>query len=43
MNNILKTNDEILNFLQSNILGLNTLQQLNDYNQLKYNSSLGLN
>ena len=28
---------------QSNILGLNTSQQLNDYNQLKYNSSLGLN
>ena len=29
--------------MQSNILGLNTSQQLNDYNQLKYNSSLDLN
>jgi hypothetical protein len=43
MNNILKTNNENLNFLQSNILGLNTSQQLNDYSQLKYNGSLGLN
>ena len=43
MNNILKTNNENLNFLQNNILGLNASQQLNDYSQLKYNGSLGLN
>ena len=43
MNNILKTNNENLNFLQSNLLGLNASQQLNDYSQLKYNGSLGLN
>ena len=41
--NIMKNNNENLSLLQSNILGLNTSQQLNDYGQLKYNGNLGFN
>ena len=43
MNNLIKTSNENINLYQSNLLGINASQQLNDYNQLKYNGSLGVN
>ena len=43
-NNTIKTNNNAMNLFQSNsILGLNMSQQMNDLNQLKYNSNIGIN
>ena len=45
MNNITtkNNNNENLSLLQSNLLGLNASQQMNDYNKINYNGPLGLN
>ena len=41
-NNVILNNDN-MNLYKNNLIGLNAPQQMNEYNQLKYNTNLGIN